>query len=143
MSTRRIQLFVPLRRFLPVLDSLPCTFDEFDGFPFVISVTLSESVELSFTSSVSFSFDEPDFVLPVPLALDLPLGDLPLETGVFFGVPCFDFPAFSCFDLVDGVLVSLFDLAVLDNFVSALFDLLDPFASTLADLPPPPPLFDV
>lgn len=107
------QLLTPLRRFFPLLESLPGAFDEFGDFVFVLS-GLAESVEFSFTSSLSFDFDEPppDFTLPVPLALDLPplLGLLPLEMEVLLDVSCLDFPVFamSGLDLVEAlpVLVS-------------------------------------
>lgn len=119
--------------------SLPCAFDELGDFPLVLSGTSSESVELSCTISLSFTLDEPDFPLPLPLTLDFPLEDLPLEMGTFFGVPCFDFPAFSCcldLGVVDGVLVSSLDLPVLDVLASTFLYLLDPFKATLADLTP-------
>lgn len=110
-----LSTFSSLRRFFPLLESLPCPSDEFGVFPFaVLSGTLAEPLEFSFVSSTSFIFDEaPDFTLPVPLlAPDLPplLGFLPLEMEALLDVSCLDFPVFaiSCLDFVEvlGVPVS-------------------------------------
>jgi hypothetical protein len=133
-TSRQIyQLLAPLRRFFPLLESLPpCPFAELGDFPFaVLSGTLAESLEFSLVSSFSFIFDEaPDFTLPVPLlALDLPplFGFLPLEMGALLGVSCLDFPVFaiSCLGFVEafGVPVSSsLDLPVLGMSGSLFLD---------------------
>lgn len=130
-----------LRLFFPLFTSLPCPLDEPANFPFALSWASPESVEFSF-SSVSFTFDEPDFNLPLPLILDLlPLLEvLPLALEVTFSVSCLDFTVFrvSCLDLVAlGVLVpSSFDLLILDVPASSCLDLLAVFAPPSVGLLP-------
>lgn len=95
------QLLDPLRRFFPGFTSLPCVLDGLGELPFVLSDTLSESAEF-FISSLSFTFDELGFDLPLALDFTTIFGGLVFALKDILGVSSLDLPPvcgdMSCLD---------------------------------------------